>query len=332
MTDPLDIIFSPTQVARVGTMYIEQRTENQNEGIPFYLPSMDAKMLPLLSGELCTIIGRPGSGKSAIQMRWARQRAKWLQKEQITDRVVVFITYEQHVEELYAFHVAAEVGIPVDMMARGQLSPEQLDAVREYSIRRASVPLWFMGHSQERRKKRPVMSLDGVQEALYRLEEWEQQNKRDLQIDMIFVDYLQRIPFSGKPESKVIGIDENLNKLKDMGLIFSCPVVCGVQARREVDDRDVPVPELNDGQWCSAIEQVSDKVLSTVRPIKYKHEGDMFGKMIVQGRNQMFLLLLKQKLGDAPFGIWTLFDPQYNQMCEAEEKHYFEAVSRGTDI
>ena len=96
--------------------------------------------------------------------------------------------------------------------------------------------------------------------------------------------------------------------------------VCGVQARREVDDRDVPVPELNDAQWCSGVEQVSDKVLSVVRPIKYKNEGEMFGKMVVQGRNQMLICLLKQKMGDAPYTIWTTFDPQYNSMCEAEVK------------
>jgi len=284
---------------------------------------MDLKLLPLLPGELCTIIGRPGSGKSAIQMYWARSRAKYLQSNFIPDRVVVYITYEQHVEELYAFHVASEIGVPVDAMARGQLDESQLEQVREYGVRRSNVPLWFIGHSQERRKKRPLMTLEGVKEALYRLEDWELQNKRETRIDMIFVDYLQRIPFEGRPESKVIGIDENLNKLKDMGLMFSCPIVCGVQARREVDDRDPAVPELNDGQWCSGVEQISDKVLSAVRPIKYKNEGELFGrKVIVQGRNQMLICLLKQKMGDAPFTVWTIFDPQYNSMMEAEERHY----------
>ena len=321
-SDPLDIIFSPAQVARAGTMYIEQRAENKTEGIPFYLPSMDAKLLPLLPGELCTIIGRPGSGKSAVSMYWARQRAKYLQNKQLIDRVVVFITYEQSTEELYAFHVASETGIPVNVMARGQLDSEQIELVREYGVRRANVPLWFMGHSVERRKKRPRIDLTNITDALWRVEDWEQQNKRDLNIDMIFVDYLQRIPFEGKPESKVMGIDDNLNKLKDMALMFSCPIVCGVQARREVDDRDVPVPELADGQWTSAIEQVSDKVLSVTRPIKYKNEGELFGKkVIVQGRNQMLLCLLKQKMGDAPYTIWTNFDPQYNKMIEAEERN-----------
>jgi replicative DNA helicase len=322
-SNPLDIIFSPAQVARAGTAYIENRVQNKNEGIPFYLPSMDDKLLPLLPGELCTIIGRPGAGKSAVMMHWARQRARYLQMSSYIDRVVVYITYEMHCEELYALHVAAEVGIPVDDMARGKLTEEQLELVRNYGVRRASVPLWLLGHSQERRKMRPRIDLSSVINSLWRVENWEEEGRRDLKIDIIFVDYLQRIPFEGHPESKVIGIDDNLNKLKDIGLLFSCPVVCGVQARREVDDRNPQVPELNDGQWSSATEQVSDKVLSVVRPIKYvQKEGDLFGKMVVQGRNQMLLCILKQKLGDSPWIIWTTFNPQYNQMVEAEVKNY----------
>jgi len=322
MTDPLDIIFSPAQVARAGTAYIEARASNKSEGIPFYLPAMDEKLLPLLPGELLTIIGRPGSGKSAVSMYWARSRAKWLQDRNIDDRVVVFLTLEQSVEELYAFHVASETGIPVDIMARGHLDKDQIELVRNYGVRRSALNLWLMGHSIERRKKRPRINLTNISESLTRVENWEEQGKRDLKIDMIFVDYLQRIPFEGSPESKVIGIDENLNKLKDMALMFACPVVCGVQARREVDDRDPAIPELADGQWSSSVEQTSDKILSVVRPIKYKKEGETFGKMIVQGRNQMLLCILKQRLGDSPWLIWTNFDPQYNRMIDAEVRDY----------
>jgi len=320
--DPLDIIFSPAQVARAGTAYIENRASNKSEGIPFYLPKMDEKLLPMLPGELCTIIGRPGAGKSAVSMYWARSRANWLQKNLVSDRVVVFLTLEQSTEELYSFSVAAETGIAVDIMARGQLDNDQLELVRNYGVRRSALNLWFMGHSIERRKKRPRINLSNITEALARIENWEEEGKRDLKIDMIFVDYLQRIPFEGNPESKVIGIDDNLNKLKDMALMFACPVVCGVQARREVDDRDPAVPDLADGQWCSGVEQISDRILSVVRPIKYKDEGQSFGKMIVQGRNQMLLCILKQRMGDAPWLVWTTFNPQYNQMVDAEVREY----------
>jgi replicative DNA helicase len=322
-SDPLDIIFSPSQIARAGTAYIENRVSNKSEGIPFGVPIVDSQFLPMLPGELLTIIARPGHGKTMHLMRWARHRAQWLQDNQILDRIVVYLTYEMHTEELYAFHVAAEVGISVDLMARGQVDDTQLSLVRDYGVRRIAVPLWFMGHSQERRKKRPRIDLESVSNALRRVEDWEKANKRELKIDMLFVDYLQRMPFIGSPESKIIGMDENLNRIKDLGLEFSCPVACGVQGRREVDNYNIQIPEMGDGAWCSGIEQVSDKIMACVRPIKcVKKEGDMFGKTMVEGRNQALLVLWKQRLGDAPFFWWLRFDPQYNRLNEAEERAY----------
>lgn len=322
MTDPLDIIFSPAQVARAGTAYIQQRAENKSEGVPFGVPAVDAQFLPMLPGELLTIIARPGHGKTMHLMRWARHRAQWLQERNILDRVVIYLTYEQNLEELYSFTVAPEVGIPVDAMARGQLDEEQLELVRNYGVRRVALPLWFIGHSAENRKKRPNINLSNITEALQRVENWEQANKRDIIIDMIFVDYLQRIPFEGRPENKIVGMDENINRLKDMALQFACPIAVGVQSRREVDQYRVPIPEMGDGAWCAGIEQCSDKVMASVRPIKYKKIGDMFGSTMVQGRNQSFLGLWKQRLGDAPFSWWLTFDPQYNRLNEAEERNY----------
>lgn len=321
--DPLDIIFSPAQVARVGTANIEYRVRNKNEGVPFYVPKVDTDFLPMLPGEMLTIIARPGHLKTATMMRWARQRATFLQTNGILNRVVVYLTYEQHTEELHSFFVAAECGISVDLMARGQLDEAQLEMVRDYGVRRAAVPLWFMGHSQERRKKRPRIDLESVSASLRRIENWEQDGQRDLKIDMLFVDYLQRIPFVGNQESKIIGTDDNLNRLKDIGLAFSCPLVVGVQARREVDKYNPQIPEMGDGAWCSGIEQISDKIFACVRPIKYvKKLGDMFGKTIVDNENQMLLVCWKQKMGDAPKFWWLTFDPQYNRLNEAEERNY----------
>jgi replicative DNA helicase len=320
-SDPLDIIFSPAQVARTGTAYIEDRSANKGDGVPFGVPSVDADLLPLLPGELLVLIARPSNGKTMHLMRWARHRAHWLQVNQINDKVVVYLTLEQAVEELHAFHVAAECGIPVDIMARGQLDAAQIELVRDYGVRRVSSPLWFIGHSIERRRQRPIISLTNVERALTRVENWEKENRRDLKIDMIMVDYLQRLPLEGNPESKIVGIDNNLNKLKDLALQFACPICVGVQAKREVDSYQVPIPEMGDGAWCSGIEQIPDRVLACVRPIKYKRESETFGKTIVEGRNQALLVLWKQRLGDAPKFWWMTFDPQYNRLNEAEERN-----------
>lgn len=320
-TDPRDIIYTPAEITTVGMKYLEERRTNKAMGIPIGLNSIDTDFLPLLPGELVTILGRPGNGKTGFMMRWARERAAWLMKQNIVNRLVVYATWEQSIEELHAFDVAADTEIGVTEMARGNIDDGQWERMMASSMRRIEKPLWYIGHSMERRKKRPTISVTTLTEALDAVEKW---GDEKYEIDMVFIDYLQRIPFERQPESKVIGLDDILNRLKDGALTFGCPFVVGVQARREVDAREVPVPMMDDGQWTSAIEQVSDKSLSVMRPRKYKQEGEFIGKKnptIVEGENQMLVSLLKQKLGVANKTYWVYFNPIYNRLDELEMRN-----------
>ena len=317
--DPRDIIYTPMDIADIGTRYLDYRRKNKGAGIPLGLGSVDKDLIPVMPGELITIIGRPGSGKTGFMMRWARWRARQLMEIGDEDRIVIYVSYEQHIEDLHAFHVAAEERINITEMSRGEISDDQWEKVVIAGTRRSTLPLWFIGHSMERRRKRPLITLTALANGLVEIEDWTDPR---FTIDMVFVDYLQRIPFDGKVESKTIGMSDNLDRLKDGALAFGCPFVVGVQAKREVDHRDMPVPGMDDGQWTSNIEQASDKILSVVRPIKYKNEGDFFGKVIVKGHSQMLISILKQKLGIDNKAYWVYFDPAYNQLDELEMVHY----------
>lgn len=323
-TQPKDLIYTPAEISSIGMDYLQQRRTNQALGVPLGLASIDKDLLPLLPGELTTIIGRPGNGKTGFMMRWARERARWLQESGQPDRLVVYATWEQSIEELHAFDVAADTQISVTSMARGEITDDQYSQAMQSSLRRIEKPLWYIGHSLERRKKRPVITVDALAEALMQVEDWAGEADEKRKIDMVFVDYLQRIPYDSRSESKTIALDNILNRLKDGALSFSCPFVVGVQAKREVDQRNIPIPAMDDGQWTSAIEQVSDKSISVCRPRKYRQEGEQFGEknpVMVIGENQMVVTLLKQKLGIANKPYWVTFNPIYNRLDEAEIKH-----------
>jgi replicative DNA helicase len=263
-------------------------------------------LLPALPTELIFIVGRPGNGKTGAMVWWARSRAKKLEAARITDKVVIYLTLEQSVEELHAFNVAADQRISVTEMARGNIDDVQWAKILAAGMKRKSLPLWYIGHSSERRKKRPSLNLDSISAAIRRMED-----ERHKQVDILFVDYLQRLPYNGR-ESKTVGISENVDRLKDLALAVGCPVVVGVQATREVDDRNPPIPQMDDGQWTSNIEQTGDKILSVVRPRKYKKEGEEFGCMTIKGNCQMLISILKQKMGPANEAKWVYFDPEYN--------------------
>lgn len=312
-----DIVFPPNEVAIAGTQYLEYRRTHQDAGIPVGLASIDNDLLPALPGELISIIANPGNGKTGWMMRWARTRAQVIGDD--TTRAVVYATWEQSVEELHAFNAACETGVNIADMARGKIDEPGWNKIKAYETSRINLSLWFIGHSMERRKKRPQLTMNALAKSLDKIENWGKD--KDFKIDMLFVDYLQRIKFDDKPESQTIGFSNILDRLKDCALALGCPVVVGVQARREVMERKEPIPGIDDGQWTSNVEQTSDKVISLMRPIRYRHENETMLGVTVQGHCQMLVSILKQKLGKDNWSKWVYFDPAYNQLNEIELRH-----------
>lgn len=329
MANEIDfLVHSPTEIFTNGQRYLERRRDGSAYGIPIGLKSIDKSykghpvdetFLPVWPGEMVTIIGRPGNGKTGLMMWWARMWAKELQRRKEENRCVLYVTYEQTVEELNAFNLAAETKVSITKLAMGESSAIEWEAIKRAGARRAELPLWFMGHSFERRngKKRPPMNVSNIGEACAAIQDWGGQKR---EIDMVFVDYLQRIPIEGRSESKTVAHSEQLDGLKDIAMQIGTRMVIGVQAKREVENRPLPIPNQEDGQWTSNIEQASDGVITVCRPRKYKQEGESFGSGTVHGDTQMIITIAKRKLGPDNFGRWVKFDPRYNQLDDMEEQ------------
>lgn len=322
------LIHSPVEVYTNGQRYLERRRSGTMYGIPIGLKSMDAPyagrpteevFLPVWPGEMVTVIGRPGNGKTGLMMWWARMWAKELQRRQADNRCVLYVTYEQTIEELNAFNLAAETKVSITKMALGQNDEAEWDRIQKAGALRAALPLWFMGHSFERRngQKRPPMTVENIGEAIQAVQAWDTDRR---EIDMVFVDYLQRIPVTGRAESKTVAHGEQLDALKDLAMQFGTRMVVGVQAKREVDARTLPIPTQEDGQWTSNIEQSSDGILTVCRPRKYKQEGEPFGSHIVEGDTQMVVTVAKRKLGPDNWARWVKFDPRYNELDDMETR------------
>lgn len=312
-----NILFTPEDIGVLGTEFLKQRRENKGMGIPIGLPSLYAVFYPLMMTEIMAIIARPGNGKTSFMMRWARARAKFLRDNDLKDRVVMYITLEQSIEELNAFNVAADERVSITSMARGEITDAEWKKALKAGIDRRFSPLWNIGYSAIREGKQPRLTVEAIAAALELVK-----GTHGKTLDLVFVDYLQRLPMPKGAESKTVGVSENYDALKDISLnVTKCPMVVGVQARREVDDKTEEIPELDDGQWSSNIEQTSDRVISLVRPCNYRAEGETFGKQKVEGHAQMLVNILKQKLGQANLPRWVYFDPEYNKLDELE-MHY----------
>ena len=313
----MNIIFDPQQASRLSVERIKFRRDNKDLAIPLGIKSIDEFLNPLLPGDLVTVIGRPGNGKTGFMLRWARERAEFLMQKKIKNRAIMFVTYEQHIEDLHSIQIASDQDINITKLARGEIVGDDWDKILIASVKRAVMPIWYVGHSMDNRKERPRITPATLIESLQNLEQ-----ESGIVFDAVFVDYLQRIPFDGRPESKTVGTMEVLDAMKDFALALNCPFIVGVQAKREVDARAIPIPGMDDGQWTSNIEQASDKIFTVVRPSKYANDGEPFGSIVVSGYTQMLITVAKQKMGPDNIAKWVMFDPAYNKLDDLETKHY----------
>jgi replicative DNA helicase len=329
------LVFTPIESSNATEQHVKDIRANDGDGMPLYIPSLDYSekdntgFLPVKRGEIIMTLGRPGSGKTGFMLRWARARANALKRktqegnELAENSVVLYLTMEQLVEELRLFHVSAEEKISATRMANGKLKDEEWDVVNKSLRGMYTTPLWFAGKSMARRKDKIRITEQTTREVLDVIEKWQGDNIKT-QIDCVFIDYLQRYRSTGAEWVQFYG--DLTNALKDMASDFATRMIVGVQARREVDGRDLPIPREDDGQWTSAIEQQADGMLSVVRPSHYRAEGETWDKdgdcVIVKGHNQMLISVLKRKLGPANFKGWVSFEPEYNKLDTMEMKSF----------
>jgi len=329
------LVFTPMEASHASEEYIEWRRSNEGGGMPLYIPRMefdpkqDKGFMPVNPGELISVIARPGHLKTGFMLRWARERAKDLKRqaeggnETAKKSVVVYVTMEQKVEELRLFQVAAENNISMSEVASGKL--EDWSSVTKGLHKLYSTPLWFVGRSMARRKHKAQMDEASVYTALSEIEKWQDDNQTQI-IDSVFIDYLQKF----RPTGNFVEYYGNLmNTLSNWSNDFMTRAVVGVQAKREVDQRNPQIPMMDDGQWSSTIEQFSDGVLSLVRPCLYAKK-DFDGVEIV-GTQQLLVSCLKRKLGPANFKSWMYVEPKYNRFAETELKEYNFRKSTGQD-
>lgn len=329
------LVFTPLEASNAGENYVEFRQKNEGGGMPLYIKNLeyntqkDDGFMPVMPGELISVIARPGHWKTGFMLRWARERSKDLMRqakagnETAAKSVVVYIALEQKVEELRLFQVAAENKISMSEVASGKI--QDWSTVTNGLRRLYDSPLWFIGRSMDRRKMKAQMTDENVYAALSEIEQWQDDNQTQI-IDSVYIDYLQKFRPTGDFVEYYSGL---MNTLANWSGDFMTRMVVGVQAKREVDRRDTQIPLMDDGQWSSTIEQFSDGVLSLVRPCLYPKTE--FDGVTVTGKQQLLVSCLKRKLGPANFKAWTHIEPKYNILSEAEITNYNLRVSQGKD-
>jgi len=321
--DASTIVFSPGEArdAAVQAIRGNRALDQSKRGIRFGIPCLDTPrispttkrrewLLPLKRSELMTVIGRPRNGKTQLMMNTAITHAEDLAKAGVVDHATVFVSWEQSVEDLVSYDIARQTGLTLDEITVGEISDEKMELVDKYPIVRAENQLFFVGFSDTIQARRPPMTMDVIYQALETIRDWNGV-KNSFALDLVVLDYLQRIPYDVRAESKTVGISKNVDLIKDLSLQFACGVIVGSQAKQIVETRTDKMPEASDSEYTDNLFQSSDKIVAVMTPSLYYEPGDAVAGMTLAEETlgqMMVVRVCKQKKGASEFGRSFLFD------------------------
>jgi replicative DNA helicase len=309
-TEVEETVFSPSEASTLAVESVEERRRHL-PGLPTGIPGLDDVMLPMKRGELIVVEGYTSNGKSLVMSAIANHALQFAQDRD----VVLYISWEQSIEEQTILDISRMCRIDCSAMYRGNLDEVQWKVMMRAAIDRMGQPLWLIGHSDASDKRRPRMGMTEVAVALDYLVDV--QKRKPI---LIVLDYLQRINRDGEKQRDArIAYMNIVDRVKDMALAFTCPVLLGVQAGRQVLDRKWQMPEIHDGQETSNIEQSSDKFISVWMP---KTSQEIGSTLTIPGSkaktpvtpNLLLLSLLKQKFGEAPKLLALYARPEIGQL------------------
>lgn len=261
-------VYTPNDVASYTLDTLEARRDGRGKALATGIGTLDRHMRPVMPGEITFVSAYTSNGKTAFMQFWARQIVRQLQARPDLTDVVVYISWETIVEELGLYDLCGMTGVDGTAAWYGDVTDEEMAALRVAAMRRAGMPLWVMGHSLKRRRELPALTMDVVYEALTTVEQ-----RWGLRPAIVFLDYVQRIDPADWRNDRRVQVLKVVDAIQRLARDCGAPVVVGCQAGRQVLEREFKLPEIGDAQESSRIEQDADKVLSLWYPCKSEPMG-----------------------------------------------------------
>lgn len=245
-------------LAHQAVMFAEKATEMQGlTGVPSGLTSLDRFTGGFQDSDLIIVAARPGMGKTAAVLTFARNAAKEFGKP------VAFFSLEMPETQLGQRLTAAEAGVNIQRLRTGKCDGSDMQALSRAAESLSGVELFIddsaaLSISELRAKARRFVEKNGVR--------------------MIIVDYLQLMSGSegGNREQVISAICRGL---KTLAKELKCPVIALSQLSRAVETRGGSKrPQLSDLRESGGIEQEADMVMFIYRPEYYQILEDESGK------------------------------------------------------
>jgi replicative DNA helicase len=266
---------------------LQERYENQGSvtGLPTGFHDLDEMTAGLQPSDLIILAARPAMGKTTLALNIAEYGALKTKKS-----VAVF-SMEMSASQL-AFRLLSSIGrINATRLRTGQLEDEDWSRVN-MAIKMLSDVKVFIDDT-------PALSPDVLRSKARRI-------KREHDLGLIVVDYLQLMQVPGSAENRTNEISEISRSLKALAMELKVPVIALSQLNRGLESRTDKRPVMSDLRESGAIEQDADIIMFIYRD-EYYHK-DSADKGLAE------VIIGKQRNGPTGtvklkfFGEYTRFD------------------------
>lgn len=306
--------------AQLSTALVEYKDFLDQESLlKWGTTNLDKYLMKILPGRVYFFLGRPGHGKTSLLIALARNFGKQLVSLSKTgkQKVVFYVTWETLVED-YEVALRTNEGFSISDFMEGKV---KRDTLVQQQPKRVEVPIWGMGERGSRESIPEYLTFDVVEYALLNHNEF---FGADIEIAAVVLDYLQKIPLTGKFRDRITEVSEATYSTERLAKKLRCPFFVGVQASREVDVLKPPIPQARHGQWTSVIEQVGDGVYGLWRPIKTtaKPLKGPNGSEIQVTSNLVALYTEKQRGKGTGDTIWMYLSPDLCRLEDMQIDHF----------
>jgi|SRR5579862_577609 len=241
-----------------------------------------------LPGQMITIAGLTGTGKSAAALQIAQGAAE---KQGIG---VALFSLEMCAKEIFDRAVCSRSGIDSKKLERGALSQDERYKFQRAAAELIDLPIWIDDAT--------ACTLPAMHLAL-------RKHIQKHQVGLLIIDYLQLMQTTGRKENRTQEVTEISRGMKLAAREFSIPVIVLAQFNRgpAAEKRE---PQLHDLRDSGSIEQDSDKVIFLHPKAKSSTEAPLEVSMIVA----------KQRNGKSRKYVDLMFIERYARFEEMERE------------
>jgi replicative DNA helicase len=238
----------PATVDRIDVLH---QTGGDITGIPTGFNEFDKLTAGLQPGDLVIIAGRPSMGKTTFAVNIAENAA-------IGAKVPTAIYSMEMPSEQLAFRMISSLGrVDQTHLRTGKFPDEDWSRINTAVQLMSDAPIYI--------DDSPGLSPTEIRARARRL-------KREADLGLIVIDYLQLMQVQGNTENRATEISEISRNLKALAKELRVPIIALSQLNRSVEQRQDKRPVMSDLRESGAIEQDADLIIFIYREEVYQPE------------------------------------------------------------